>query len=99
MNVGKEQSKLLNISVSGATGTGTITNQWDIARRMRVIPTTENDTYDVAVKDADGDLIMQRTSQTGTLSELQEISLGIAKTVVISNASADGTYKIKFDLH
>lgn len=96
---GKEQSRLLNITVSSGSGSGTITNQWDISRWIRVIPVAESDTFDVTVKDAAGDIIIKRTGQLGTLSENLEISLGIAKTVEIANAAQDGTYKVKLDLH
>lgn len=100
MSIGKEQSKLLNITVTGGDGTGTLTNSWDIARWIRVIPASgEATTYDVIFKDGDGDIIMSRTGQTGTLSERLEISLGILRTIVIDNGSADGTYKVKFDCH
>lgn len=98
-NVGKEQSRRLNIVVSSGSGSGTIASQWDVCRWIRVIPVAESDTYTVIVKDADGDRIIERTGQTGTLSENLEISLGIAKTVEISSAAQDGTYKVKLDLH
>lgn len=96
---GKEQSRLLNITVSSGSGNGTITNQWDVCRWIRIIPVAESDTYNATVKDAAGDIILSRTGQLGTLSENLEISLGIAKTVEISSAAQDGTYKVKFDLH
>lgn len=96
---GKEQVKRLNITVLSGTGTGTISNQWDVCRRVRVIPPNETDTYDLSIKDADGDLIVYRQGQLGTFSELQEVSLGIASTVVIANGTSDGQYKIKWDLH
>lgn len=96
---GKEQSRLLNITVSSGSGSGTITNQWDVCRWIRIIPVDEADTYNAIVKDADGDIIINRTGQLGTLSENLEISLGIAKTIEISSASQDGTYKVKLDLH
>lgn len=99
MPVGKEASRLLNITVSGATGTGTLTNEWSIARWIRVIPVAEVDTYDVTIKDADGDIILKYTGQVGTMSSNLEISLGIAKTILIENASGDGTFKVKWDLH
>lgn len=97
--IGKEQSKLLTITVTSGSGTGTITNQWDIARWVRIIPVAEGNTYDVAFKDADGDIIASRTGQSGTLSEMLSLSLGILKTVAITNASQDGTFKAKFDMH
>ena len=98
-NPGKEQVRLLNITVSSATGTGVVSNQWDIARWVRVIPTAEVDSYDVTFKDADGDIMVKRTGQVGTLAEMLEMSLGIVKTVLIENSTADGTFKVKFDMH
>lgn len=101
--IGKQQSLRMAITVSSGAGTGTISNQWSIVRRIRVIPTTETDTYVCQIKDADGYLIFDSNdtgdSLTGTLSMLNEMSLGIAKTVEISGASADGTYQVRFDMH
>jgi hypothetical protein len=103
MQPGKEQSLRLNVAVSGGSGTGTFTNEWTLVRRVRVIPTTESDTYVCQIKDADGHLIFDSNdsggSLTGTLSMLNEMSLGIMRTVEITSASADGTYTIKLDLH
>lgn len=100
MSVGKEQVKRLSIVVSSGTGTGTVTNQWDIARRIRIIPPSEATTYDCEIKDADGHIIFTNPDTlTGTLSMLNEMSLGIVSTVTITNASGDGTFIAKFDLH
>lgn len=103
MEPGKEQSLRLAIVVSSGSGTGTIENRWDLVRRVRVIPTTETDTYVCQIKDAEGYLIFDSNDSgdvlTGTLSMLNELSLGIAKTVEISSASADGTYQVRFDMH
>jgi len=96
---GKEQVKRLNITVSSGSGIGTVTNQWDICRRWRLIPPSESATYTISLKDADGDLIAKRTATTGTLSEVDEISLGILRTIEITSASADGTYVFKADMH
>lgn len=101
--VGREQSILLNVTVSSGSGTGTFANMWAIARRIRIIPPSESTTYDCMIKDADGDLIFDSTDgispTTGTLSMLNEMSLGIMKTISIVNASGDGTWKIKLDMH
>lgn len=99
MATGKEQSRLLNITVSGGTGTGTVAAEWALARWVRVIPTTESDTYDVTFKDADGDIICSRTGMTGTMSEQLNLSMGVLRTAVIANSSSSGTYKLKLDLH
>jgi len=98
-NGGREQSRSLNITVSSLTGTGTVTPIWAVARWVRVIPVAETDTYDVTFKDGDGDIMVYRTGQIGTLSENLDLSLGILKTVVIANATQDGTYKLKLDMH
>lgn len=97
--IGREQSLFLNIAVSGATGTGTVTPLWAICRWIRIIPTTESDTYDVTFKDGDGDILLVRTGLMGTMSERLEMSMGILKTIVIANSSSTGTYKAKFDMH
>jgi hypothetical protein len=98
--IGKEQVKRLNIVVSSGTGTGTVTNQWDIARRVRIAPPSESTTYDVTIKDASGYIIFENPDTlTGTLSMLNEMSLGIVSSVTITNASGDGTFVVLFDLH
>jgi hypothetical protein len=96
---GKEQVKRLAITVSSGSGSGTVTNQWDICRRWRLIPPSEAAIYTVTLKDADGHMIAKRTQTTGTLSEIDEISLGIVRTVEITSASEDGSYIAKFDMH
>jgi hypothetical protein len=96
---GREEVRPLSITVSSGSGTGTLTSIWAIARRVRIIPPSETTSYDVAIKDADGNLIINREAVVGTLSEIQELSLAIASTVTISNGSSDGTYKVRFDMH
>lgn len=98
-SVGREQSVPLSIAVSSNTGTGTLTNAWAIARWIRVKPIAETDTYDLTIKDGDGILMLSRTSQLGTFSEKLDMSLGIMRTVQIANATQDGTYQVRFDLH
>lgn len=97
--IGKEQSKVLNITVSSGTGTGTVTNQWDICRWLRIKPIAETDTFNLTVKDAGGMIMLVRTSVLGTFSERIEMSLGIIRTVLIESATQDGTYVCKFDMH
>lgn len=96
---GKEQSRELLITVSGGAGTGTLSNEWAKSDWVRVVPVAETDTYDVTFKDAKGRIIVVRTSQTGTMSEQLQLSLGIVSTVVIANASSAGTYTCLFDMH
>ena len=96
---GKEASRKLSITVSSGTGTGTITNDWTLTRWIRCKPVAETDSFDFTLKDADGVIIVKRTGQIGTLSENLEISLGIAKTVLIENAVQDGAYLFFADLH
>lgn len=98
-HTGKEAVRVLSITVSSGTGTGSVQSQWDLARWVRVIPGAETTTFDVTFKDGDGDIIGKYTSQTGTFSMMMNISMGIVKTVLIENATADGTFKVKFDLH
>ncbi len=99
MSAGKEQRRKLNITISSNTGTGTLTSEWTLARWLRVVPVAETDSYDVTLKDGDGFIMMKRTGQVGTLSENLEMSLGILKTVLIQNATQDGTYVFLADLH
>jgi hypothetical protein len=96
---GKEQSLRLVIVVSSGSGTGTITNKWDLCRWFRLVPPSESDTFDLSVKDGDGHLMLNRTGNTGTFSERIEMSMGIMKTIEITSASEDGSYIAKFDLN
>lgn len=98
-NPGREQVRLLNITVSSNTGTGSVTPLWAIARWVRVVPVAETDSYDVTFKDGEGDIMVKRTGQIGTMAEMLDLSVGILKTVLIENATQDGTYKLKLDLH
>ena len=97
--MGREQSLKLSVSVSSGSGTGTLTNSWDLVRWLRVVPIAESDSFDLTIKDGDGHIMLSRTGQVGTLSEQIEMSLGIMKTVAIANATQDGTYTVKLDMH
>lgn len=102
MSLGREQSLRLAVVITSGTGTGTFTTAWDLIRRIRVCPPTETHTYDFFLKDADGLLIFDSTkagTMTGTFSAPLGISLGILKTILIQNASVDGTYQIRLDMH
>lgn len=99
---GREEVKTLSISVTagaGVCGTGTLTPVWSVARWVRIIPTSESDTYGVKFLDGDGDMVIYRTSLTGTFSEQLEISLGTVRSVQILDSSSTGTYKVKFDMN
>jgi len=96
---GPQKSLRLSITVSSGSGTGTLTNEWTSARWIRIKPVNETDTFDVTISDADGIPMMIRTNQLGTFSEKLEMSLGIMKTIAITNASVDGTYQVRFDTH
>lgn len=97
--LGKEASRVLAITVSSGTGTGTNTKDWARAHWVRVIPVAETDTYDVTIRDADDDIMVKRTGQLGTMSEMLDLSLGILGSVLIENASQDGAFTVKFDMH
>lgn len=99
MSTGKEQRRRLNITISSNSGTGTLTSEWTLSRWLRVVPVAETDSYDVTFKDADGFIMAQRTGQIGTMSENLQMSLGILKTILIQNATQDGTYVFLADLH
>lgn len=92
-----DQSLSANITISSNTGSVSLSRQWLLSRWVRVIPVAESDSYDVTFKDADGDIMVKRTGQVGTMAEYLELSLGILKTVLIASATQDGTYKVKFD--
>ena len=98
-NEGSQQSIKGTITVSSGSGVLTLTNVWLNSRWIRVKPVSETNTYDLNISDADGIIMALRTGQTGTMSEMLEMSLGIMRTVTISNASQDGTYQVRFDTH
>ena len=96
---GPQQSLRLNIAVSSGAGTGTLTNQWSVARWIRIKPVNETDTFTLTIKDADGVIMGLWTGQLGTFSSQLNMSLGIMSSIAIASASVDGTYVCKFDLH
>lgn len=98
-NEGSQESIRGSIVVSSGSGQLTITNKWLNARWIRVKPVSESDTFDLTISDADGMIMASRTTNLGTLSERLEMSLGIMRTIAIANASQDGTYTVKFDIH
>ena len=97
--MGREQSLKLNITISGGSGTGTLTPTWDVARWIRCVPVAESDSYNITIKDGSGYIMASRTGQIGTLSEHLDLSLGIMKTVEIASAAQDGTYVFILDCH
>ena len=97
--MGREQSLSLNITVSGGSGTGTVTNVWETIRWLRIKPVAETDTYNLTISDGEGIIMLSRTGYTGTFSERIEMSMGIMKTIQIDSATQDGTYKARFDMH
>lgn len=98
-NEGSQQSIRGTIVVSSGAGVLTITPIWQNARWVRIKPVSETDSFDVTIADADGIIMALRTGQVGTMSEQLQLSLGIVRTITIANASADGTYQVRFDLH
>lgn len=96
---GSQQSIKGAITISSGAGSLALTPTWLSARWVRVKPISESDTYDLTISDGDGIIMVSRTGQIGTLAERLELSLGIAKTVQIANASQDGTYQVRFDPH
>lgn len=98
-NEGSQQSVKGTITISSGSGSLTLTNAWLNARWVRVKPVAETDSFDLTISDADGIIMLYRQGQTGTLSEKLEMSLGIMRTVQIANATADGTYTLKLDIH
>lgn len=98
-NEGSQQSIRGTITISSGAGSLTVTNVWLNARWVRIQPVAEANTYDVTISDADSMLMLKRTTQLGTLSEKLEMSLGIMRTIQIANATQDGTYTVKFDIH
>lgn len=99
MAVGREQVIPLGIVISSATGTGTFSNVWALARWVRIKPIAETDTYDITIKDGEGIIMLSRTGQLGTFSEQLNMSLGIMRTITIANATQDGTYQCRLDMH
>lgn len=96
---GPQQSISGKITVSSGSGTLTLSNQWTVARWIRVKPVNETDTFTLTISDADGVIMGKWSGQQGTFSSKLEMSLGIMSTIAISSASADGTYTVKLDMH
>jgi hypothetical protein len=43
--------------------------------------------------------MLKRTGHVGTFAEKVEMSLGIMGTISIANATQDGTYQVRLDMH
>lgn len=98
-NEGSQQVIRGSITISGGSGSLSLTNVWLNSRWVRIKPIAESDTFDMTISDGEGILMASRTGQLGTLSERLEMSLGIMKTIAIANAAQDGTYQVRFDIH
>jgi hypothetical protein len=97
--MGREQVARLAITVSSGSGTGNCTAAWDLIRWLRIKPIAETDSFDLTIADREGILMLKRTAQVGTFAEKVEMSLGIMGSIAIANATQDGTYQVRFDMH
>ena len=83
-------------SLTVAAGTGTLT----VAMGGQIVgigikPPTAGSTYDIDITDVDGFGLCGAASLTGTITIPFTINPWGDNTITISNASVDGTYKVK----
>ena len=60
-----------------------------LIKQVIVVPTSESTTYDVNIINPLGAIIYERTSESGTISELTDIPTNGIYTVSITNATVD----------
>ena len=66
-----------------------------LCRHVIVKPATETTTYDISITNPVDAKIYERTSETGTLSELTSIPIQGTYTINITNATADETFIVE----
>ncbi len=82
----------MTISVSGGSGTANTQYIRGIVRHILVKPSNENAQYSVSIVNPAGIKIYERTSETGTLSELTTIPVLGIYTVSITFSTSDGSF-------
>lgn len=90
--------RIYNAKLTGATVgglfQGNLTHLNCLCQNIIVTPTTASTTYDVKIINPDNSVIYERTSETGTLSEVTAIPLLGTYTISILNATADENFII-----
>ena len=79
---------------AGGTFQGNITSLNCLCHNVIVDPTTSNTQYDFQIINPDSQVIFERTSETGTLSELTSLPLYGNYTLKILNATVDEPFAI-----
>lgn len=90
--------RIYNAKLTGATVGGLFQGNFThlncLCQNIIVTPTTPSTTYDVRIMNPDNSVIYERTSETGTLSEVTAIPLLGTYTVSILNATNDENFII-----
>jgi len=92
MLISSGQINITTLSGSASANTASIRG---LLRNVVVKPTTESTIYDIKIINQAGATIYERTSETGTLSEINEIPIIGMYTVTISNATRDEDFLIQ----
>lgn len=90
--------RIYNAKLTGATVgglfQGNLTHLNCLCYNILVTPATASTTYDVKITNPDGLVIYERTSETGTISEVTTLPLLGTYTVDIMSATADEEFII-----
>jgi len=90
--------RIFNAKLTGATVGGTFQGNLShlncLCYNIIVTPATETTIYDIKIVNPDGTNIYERTSETGTLSDITMLPFLGTYTITISNATADENFII-----
>ena len=83
------------VTTAAGSATANTVDTRGLCHHIVVKPETETTVYDIEIVNPAGATIYERTSETGTLSELTSTPLRGIYTVSISNATADEDFIIQ----
>jgi len=90
--------ELLKLTTSAGSASGNTQNLMGICYEILVKPATESTVYDIKITDSSSIVIYERTTETGTLSEIDTLPMKDVYTITISNATEDELFLVKLML-
>ena len=89
------QNEQLTGSVSSGALSVNTANIRGLCRHIIVAPDSSNTVYDISITNPAGAVVYERTSETGTLSELTSLPIKGIYTIAIANSSADEAFVLQ----
>jgi hypothetical protein len=87
--------ELLKLTTSAGSASGNTQNLMGICYEILVKPTTASTQYDITITDSSSIVIYERTSETGTLAEVDTLPMNGVYTISIANSTANELFTIK----